>query len=100
MNLTDLISALQPDSWPVPDGRRPDRSTGSALSVAIGLLECTYPNVGARIMMFVGGPATQGPGMVVSNDLHETIRTHHDMDKENCRYMKKALKVGLERLLD
>ncbi|XP_065176879.1 protein transport protein Sec23A-like isoform X2 [Sycon ciliatum] len=92
MNLTDLISELQADPWPVPTGKRPDRSSGAALSVALSLLECTYPNVGGRIMMFVGGPATQGPGMVVSNDLKETIRTHHDVEKDNCRYMKKSLK--------
>lgn len=59
MNLTDMINDIQPDPWPVPLGTRPLRSTGAALSVAIGLLEVTFPNAGARVMLFVGGPCTQ-----------------------------------------
>lgn len=39
MNLTDLLGELQKDPWPVPQGKRPLRSTGVALSVAVGLLE-------------------------------------------------------------
>lgn len=39
MNLTDLLGELQRDPWPVPQGKRPLRSTGVALSVAVGLLE-------------------------------------------------------------
>ena len=59
MNLTDLIGDIQCDPWPVHQGMRPLRSTGVALSVAIGLLEATFPNAGARIMLFIGGPCTQ-----------------------------------------
>lgn len=39
MNLTDLLGELQRDPWPVPQGKRPLRSTGIALSIAVGLLE-------------------------------------------------------------
>lgn len=39
MSLTDLLGELQRDPWPVPTGKRPLRSTGAALSIAIGLLE-------------------------------------------------------------
>ena len=65
MSPTDLLGELQRDPWPVATGKRPLRSTGAALSIAVALLECTYPNTGGRIMLFMGGPATQGPGMVV-----------------------------------
>lgn len=41
MNLTDLLGELQRDPWPVPQGKRPLRSTGVALTVAVGLLEVT-----------------------------------------------------------
>uniref|UniRef100_A0A8C5XPD4 Protein transport protein SEC23 n=1 Tax=Microcebus murinus TaxID=30608 RepID=A0A8C5XPD4_MICMU len=75
MNLTDLLGELQRDPWPVPQGKRPLRSSGVALSIAVGLLECTFPNTGARIMMFIGGPATQGPGMVVGDELKTPIRS-------------------------
>lgn len=39
MSLTDLLGELQRDPWPVPTGKRSLRSTGVALSVAVGLLE-------------------------------------------------------------
>jgi protein transport protein SEC23 len=63
------------------------------MSVAVGLLESTFANAGARIMLFSGGPATQGPGMVVSNELKEPIRSHHDIDRDNVKYFKRATKV-------
>eukprot|EP00069_Balaena_mysticetus_P005655 bmy_18132T0 len=92
MNLTDLLGELQRDPWPVPQGRRPLRSSGVALSIAVGLLECTFPNTGARIMMFIGGPATQGPGMVVGDELKTPIRSWHDIEKDNAKYVKKGTK--------
>lgn len=57
------------------------------------IFQCTYPNTGARVMMFVSGPCTQGPGMVVDDELKHPIRSHHDIEKDNCKYMKKAIKV-------
>lgn len=39
MALTDLLQEIQPDPWPVAQGKRPLRSTGAALSIAVGLLE-------------------------------------------------------------
>jgi hypothetical protein len=39
MYLTDLLGELQRDPWPVQLGKRPLRSTGAALSIAVGLLE-------------------------------------------------------------
>lgn len=92
MSLTDLLSELPKDPWPVPQGKRYLRSTGAALSIAVGLLECTYPNTGARIMLFVGGPCSQGPGQVVDDELKHPIRSHHDIHKDNVKYMKKAIK--------
>lgn len=92
MSLTDLLGELQRDPWPVGTGKRPLRSTGVALSIAVGLLECTYPNTGARIMTFIGGSCTQGPGMVVDNELKNPIRSHHDLEKENALYVRKACK--------
>lgn len=56
-------------------------------------MQCTFPNTGARIMTFVGGPATQGPGMVVGEELKTPIRSWHDIEKDNAKFMKKATKV-------
>uniref|UniRef100_A0A6I8PNR6 Protein transport protein SEC23 n=1 Tax=Ornithorhynchus anatinus TaxID=9258 RepID=A0A6I8PNR6_ORNAN len=92
MNLTDLLGELQRDPWPVPQGKRPLRSSGVALSIAVGLLECTFPNTGARIMMFIGGPSTQGPGMVVGDELKTPIRSWHDIEKDNAKFVKKGTK--------
>ena len=43
--------------------------------------------------MFVGGACTQGPGMVVGDELKNPIRSHHDIEKDNAKFMKKAMKV-------
>lgn len=39
INITDILGELQRDPWPVPQGKRALRSTGVALSIAVGLLE-------------------------------------------------------------
>ena len=67
----------------------------SAVIVSNACWQCTFPNTGARIMAFMGGPCTHGPGMVVCDELKNPIRKHHDIEKDNCKYMKKAMKVWL-----
>ncbi|TEY77669.1 hypothetical protein BOTCAL_0052g00060 [Botryotinia calthae] len=90
--LTKALEQLQKDPWPVANDRRNLRCTGVALSVAVGLLETSFQNAGGRIMLFAGGPATEGPGLVVGPELREPIRSHHDIDRDNIKYYKKALK--------
>lgn len=92
--LTKVLEQLQKDPWPVASDKRNLRCTGVALSVAVGLLETSFQNAGGRIMLFAGGPATEGPGMVVGPELREPIRSHHDIDRDNIKYYKKALKVN------
>lgn len=91
--LTKALESLQKDPWPTANDRRSLRCTGVALSVAVGLMESAFQNAGGRIMLFAGGPATEGPGMVVGPELREPIRSHHDIDRDNVKYYKKALKV-------
>jgi protein transport protein SEC23 len=43
--LTNTLEQLQKDPWPVANDKRALRSTGVALSVAIGLLETSFQNV-------------------------------------------------------
>ncbi|KAF2280581.1 transport protein-like protein sec23 [Westerdykella ornata] len=90
--LTNVLEQLQKDPWPVANDKRALRCTGVTLSVAVGLLETQYVNMGGRIMLFAGGPATEGPGMVVGPELREPMRSHHDIDRDNIKYYKKALK--------
>ena len=88
---------MRRDPWPVRSDRRSQRSTGVALSVAVGLLESSFQNSGGRILVFAGGPATEGPGCVVGTELRDPIRSHHDIDRDNVKYYKKSLKVGCIR---
>jgi protein transport protein SEC23 len=92
--LNSMLDDLARDAWPVGPQRRPPRCTGAALSIAIGLLEVTYAQSSARIMLITGGPCNVGPGMVVGEELSETIRSHLDLTKAstNARYTKNALK--------
>lgn len=43
-------------------------------------------------MLFAGGACTEGPGLVVGPELRESIRTHHDLDKDAAKHAKKATK--------
>uniref|UniRef100_A0A5B7BRX4 Protein transport protein SEC23 n=2 Tax=Davidia involucrata TaxID=16924 RepID=A0A5B7BRX4_DAVIN len=71
-------------------GHRPQRSTGAAISAAVGLLEGCSVNTGSRIMVFTSGPATVGPGMIVDSDLGNAIRTHRDLISGHATYYKKS----------
>ncbi|ORX93438.1 copii coat protein [Basidiobolus meristosporus CBS 931.73] len=90
--ITSILEQLQKDPWPVATDMRPQRCTGVAVSVAVGLLESAFPNTGARIMLFCGGPATEGPGKVVGTELKEPIRSHHDIERDTAKYYRKASK--------
>ncbi|ODO08693.1 protein transporter SEC23 [Cryptococcus wingfieldii CBS 7118] len=90
--LTNILEQLQRDPWPVDQNKRPLRCTGVALSVAVSLLETAFPNTGARIQLFAGGAATDGPGLVVGPELREPIRSHHDIDRDSVKHFKRATK--------
>lgn len=90
--LSTALDELQPNPYFVKSGHRPQRATGAALSVAASLMEGCVPNVGSRIMLFVGGPATVGPGMIVDTDQAKSIRTHQDLDNDRAPHYKKACK--------
>jgi len=90
-HIENILEDLQKDVWPLENGQRVARCTGVALSVAIGLLESSFPRQGARIMLFTGGPATVGPGMIVSRQKAETMRSHVDIQKQRAQYYKPAL---------
>ena len=92
--LSTILEDLQKDAWPTTSGNRAGRCTGVAVSVAVGLLEATYAQNSARIIVLTGGAPTVGPGMVVGKPLSEAIRSFSDMakDQQNARYTKSAAK--------
>jgi protein transport protein SEC23 len=88
--LEQVLEDLQRDPWPCKQEERVSRCTGTALSVAIGLLESSVPRQGSRIMMFVSGPPTAGPGMIVNRAKVENIRSHNDIQKNQAPLTKPA----------
>lgn len=90
--LTSILENLSKDPWSISHGNRPLRATGSALNIASSLLGSTFAGLGARIMLFSSGPCTLEPGMIVSNQLKEPIRSHSDIDKDSAKHFKKATK--------
>ncbi|AET38507.1 GTPase-activating protein SEC23 Ecym_2811 [Eremothecium cymbalariae DBVPG len=90
--LTQLLENLKPDQWGVPPGHRPLRATGAALNIATLLLQGCYRHVAARIHLFASGPGTVAPGMVVSSELKDPLRSHHDIDSDSAKHHKKAFK--------
>lgn len=96
-----LLEELQKDPWGAPADQRATRCTGTALTVAAHLLGACVPGTGARILAFVGGPSTEGPGAIVSKNLSEPIRSHKDLDKDAAPYYHKAVKFyeGLSKQL-
>lgn len=96
-----VLEELQKDPFPSSADCRPSRCTGTALSVAAGLLGACVPGTGARILTFVGGPATEGGGTIVAKELAEPVRSHKDLDKDAAPHYNKAVKFyeGLAKQL-
>ncbi|VEU22800.1 DEKNAAC103874 [Brettanomyces naardenensis] len=82
-NLTALVESLQRDSFPTEKYHRRTLATGCAVNVAVSLLSQTFPKTGARILLFSGGPCTQGPGKIVGTPLKEPLRSHHDIEHDS-----------------
>jgi len=89
--LTQILEGLTKDCWPYKNTERPLRATGTAMALCVSLLESVAKDSPARIMTFVGGPPTLGPGMIVSTELKERMRSHNDLHKGNAPYYKKAV---------
>ncbi|PPD71211.1 hypothetical protein GOBAR_DD31900 [Gossypium barbadense] len=88
-SITSAIEEIRSFAQVTP-GHRPQRSTGVAISTALGLLEGCLVNTGARIMVFTSGPATRGPGIVVDLDRAIAIRNHKDLINGQTPYYWKS----------
>jgi protein transport protein SEC23 len=78
--LEQILEDLQKDPWPCQTDERCQRCTGTALSVALGLLESSVPRQGSRVMLFVAGPPTVGSGDTSSRTAHDRLAK-----SRNCR---------------
>lgn len=88
--LEQVLEDLQRDPWPCQPDERQQRCTGTALSVALGLLESSVPRQGSRVMLFIAGPPTVGPGTIVNRSKKESIRSHLDLSKNQAPLNKPA----------
>lgn len=90
--LNSVLEDLQSDPFPALPEQRQARCTGSALNVAAGLLQAGLAGQPAHIVLFVGGPTTEGAGQVVAKELAESVRSHKDIKKDGAPFYKKAKK--------
>lgn len=90
--LTAVLDELQKDAFPVQPDERPARCTGTALSVAAGLLSGSCAGQGGRIILLTGGPCTEGAGLVVGKPNEEAMRSHKDLAKDSAPHFRKACK--------
>lgn len=90
LTLENILEDLRKDPWQVPTNRRPNRCTGSALSVAQSILDIACPRRGGRVMVFTGGPCTHGPGAIVSRMKTQDLRSHADLAKNDAPMYKGA----------
>ncbi|EJW01942.1 hypothetical protein EDEG_03586 [Edhazardia aedis USNM 41457] len=82
------VSFMQRDPFPVKDGKRPLRCTGSAISFATSLIDIL--DSGTKIMLFTQGPCTFGPGTVCSLSLKDSIRSLSHILKGKAAFNKSA----------
>jgi protein transport protein SEC23 len=73
------IKDIKPDQF-IYVNERPLRALSSALNIAVTLAECSP--VTPRIITFVGGPCTVGPGKVIDVSFSKMLRTHDEIFKE------------------
>ncbi|PWV05963.1 putative protein transport protein SEC23 [Trypanosoma cruzi] len=119
--LTNLIGELQCDDTVTPGNKRPLRTTGTAVSVAVRLLETLYEKLSVkesraagaaatvstpvlkagRVLLFTGGPCTRGPGTVVCTEKEKMMRFHRDIIDGETPYYVDAYNMynGLQQRL-
>jgi protein transport protein SEC23 len=89
--LTSLVDRLELDSCPVPKGERTPRCTGTALHLAVTLLEILFAKLGGQILLFTSGPITKGQGAMATLARSDPVRQHTDIDKNNVPLTTAAL---------
>ena len=94
MTLTDIIEELQGDPWPITAGKRPLRSTGAALSIAIGLLEvraccvcvsvCVCVCVCVCVFVCMNSQLVKFNACLILGNLPQHWSAHHDIHRRSC----------------
>lgn len=90
--LKETITAMEPSKWTVKPGHRAVRVTGAALDITSCLVDGSYAQCCAKVILFSAGACTFGPGKIVGTELKEPIRSHSDIEKGSASHYKKAVK--------
>ncbi|KAJ3441110.1 protein transport protein sec23 [Anaeramoeba flamelloides] len=88
-----IISGIKTTNWLNNNNnssKRDPRAIGNALAIALTLVQSRFSP--GRIVTLLSGPATIGPGMIVSMERSDQIRSHHDLFKESTKYVENATK--------
>lgn len=82
-HIQTILDGLIGDLFEVKDTKdRKLRCTGTAISIAINLLETCFPKTGVEILTFLSGPANYGPkGKITTEHLKDHLRSHKDIQK-------------------
>jgi protein transport protein SEC23 len=89
--LEQILEDIQRDPWPCQPDERVQRCTGTALNIALSLLESSVPRQGSRVLLFTAGPPTIGSGAIVGRSKKENIRSHLDLLKKQAPLHKPSV---------
>eukprot|EP00755_Sulcionema_specki_P011609 Sspe_Gene.49415::Locus_26628_Transcript_1_2_Confidence_0.500_Length_2602::g.49415::m.49415/K14006/SEC23; protein transport protein SEC23 len=93
-----VLEELNVDNFPVPVSKRPERAAGAAIETAVALGEALVGSTNrrhhGRLLLFLTGPCTRGPGQIVSLDEAETIRFHRDIQDGQAPFLASATDFG------
>lgn len=99
----EKLEQILGSSFPTKAEARSERAGGTALNVAISLIEAvaSHSQTAVQLLFFAGGPCTFGPraggggGVMVGLKLREPLRSHSDIDAETnaARYFDQASKL-------
>ncbi|EPR78651.1 SEC23 protein [Spraguea lophii 42_110] len=87
---TRTIEALKQDLFPIADGKRPIRCSGSTISFGVSMAENMFSDTALKFFLFTEGPCTFGPGTIASLSLKDVIRSGDDILKGRSIYTKPA----------
>lgn len=80
--LLKIVRKIKGNRFGKGKDERAQRAVGQALFTASVVIQA-FGGHGGRIVTFLGGPCTFGPGMIISHKLTDTFRNHDDLEKDS-----------------
>jgi len=95
---SDILKAihnLEPDPFPIPNGMRQMRCTGSALSFSMSLAERIFRDCPVKHMVFTQGGCTYGPGKVTKMEISPVSEEKVDTAEAEKIYLELGERLNL-----